>query len=200
MKSYAELTKLRDELRQKQGLDHPEIKRRRIRVCGGTGCTSSNSQGIIDALHVELEKQGLGDTVEVVKTGCFGLCALGPIMIVEPEEAFYSRVKVEEIPRIVKEHIAGGKVCTDLLYPETVAPDGSIEGYEETHFYRKQHRVALRNCGIINPEHIEDYIARDGYLALGKVLCEMQPNEVIDLLKASGLRGRGGAGFPPGGN
>ena len=173
--------------------------RSHVLVCGGTGCSSSNSQQIIDTLNAELKANGLENEVKVVKTGCFGLCALGPIMIVYPEGSFYSEVKPENIPEIVSEHLLKGRVVKHLLYKETVSEDSDrIKSLDETQFYAKQHRVALRNCGVIDPENIDEYIAVDGYQALGKVLTEMTPQEVIDVMLASGLRGRGGAGFPTG--
>ena len=171
--------------------------RSNVLVCGGTGCTSSNSEKIIEKLKFEIAKNGLENEVNVVRTGCFGLCALGPIMIVYPEGSFYSMVKEEDIPEIVEEHLLKGRVVTRLLYQETVTADG-IRSLNETDFYAKQHRLALRNCGVINPEAIEEYIARDGYAALGKALTELTPAQVIDEVTASGLRGRGGAGFPTG--
>ena len=172
--------------------------RSHILVCGGTGCTSGNSMKIYEALVDRIQKEGLEKEVHVTKTGCFGLCAYGPIMIVYPEGAFYSQVKVEDVDEIVSEHIIKGRIVTRLLYKETVGEDGSIKALNDTNFYKKQHRVALRNCGVINPEKIEEYIAYDGYEALGKVLTEMTPQDVIDVILKSGLRGRGGAGFPTG--
>ncbi len=171
--------------------------RAHVLVCGGTGCTSSGSQQIIDKLESELKDKGLDSEVKVVKTGCFGLCALGPIMIVYPEGCFYSEVKVEDIPEIVEEHLLKGRIVKRLLYTETVAED-QVKSLNDTNFYAKQQRIALRNCGVINPEVIDEYIAVDGYMALGKVLTEMTPKEVIDVIKDSGLRGRGGGGFPTG--
>ena len=172
--------------------------RSHVLVCGGTGCSSSNSQQIIDAMEKEIAEAGLSDEVKVVKTGCFGLCALGPIMIIYPEGSFYSEVKPSDVPEIVEEHLLKGRIVKRLLYQETVQEDNSVKSLNETNFYAKQHRVALRNCGVINPENIEEYIAVDGYQALGKVLTEMTPQQVIDVILASGLRGRGGAGFPTG--
>ncbi|TCL41023.1 NADH-quinone oxidoreductase subunit NuoF [Harryflintia acetispora] len=171
--------------------------RSHVLVCGGTGCTSSGSEQIIKTLEGELEKTGLQNEIKVIKTGCFGLCALGPIMIVYPEGAFYSMVKPEDIPEIVSEHLLKGRIVTRLLYQETVTED-TIKSLNHTDFYKKQKRVALKNCGVIDPENINEYIAYDGYQALGKVLTEMTPEQVIDTIKASGLRGRGGAGFPTG--
>lgn len=172
--------------------------RSHILVCGGTGCASSGSGEIIHALQAEIDKQGLREEVAVVQTGCHGLCALGPIMIVYPEAAFYSMVKVEDIHEIVTEHLLKGRIVKRLLYNETITSEGEISSLAETDFYKKQHRIALRNCGIINPEDIEEYIGTGGYEALGKVLTEMTPDDVIQTLLDSGLRGRGGGGFPTG--
>ena len=171
--------------------------RSHVLVCGGTGCTSSGSQKIIETLQSEIDKQGLSKEVQVVRTGCFGLCALGPIMIVYPEGTFYSMVKAEDIPEIVSEHLLKGRVVTRLVYDETMTDKG-VKSLNDTNFYKNQKRVALRNCGVINPEQIDEYIACDGYAALGKVLTEMTPDEVIQTLLDSGLRGRGGGGFPTG--
>ena len=171
--------------------------RTHVLVCGGTGCTSSGSARIRERLEKEIEANGLSDEVCVVKTGCFGLCALGPIMIVYPEGTFYSMVQEEDIPEIVTEHLLKGNVVKHLLYEETVKADKIIL-LNETNFYKKQHRVALRNCGVINPEKIDEYIGTGGYEALGIVLTEKKPEDVIQILLDSGLRGRGGAGFPTG--
>ena len=171
--------------------------RKHVLVCGGTGCTSSGSKKILETLEREIKKNGLENEIGIVKTGCFGLCALGPIMIVYPEGSFYSMVKEEDIAEIVTEHLANGKVVTRLLYQETVKEDGILP-LQETQFYKKQKRVALRNCGVIAPENIEEYIGTRGYEALGKVLTEMTPDDVIQTMLDSGLRGRGGAGFPTG--
>ena len=171
--------------------------RSHVLVCGGTGCTSSNSEAIIEAMTTEVTKAGLDEEVNIVRTGCFGLCALGPIMIVYPEGSFYSRVTVEDCHEIVEEHLLKGRIVSRLLYQET-AEDNTIKSLNDTTFYEKQKRIALRNCGVINPEVIEEYIAMDGYAALGKALTEMTSDEVIQCVKASGLRGRGGGGFPTG--
>ncbi len=172
--------------------------RSHVLVCGGTGCTSSHSQEIIETLEKEIAANDLTEEIKVVRTGCFGLCALGPIMIVYPEGCFYSRVKVEDIPEIVSEHLLKGRIVTRLLYDETVEDDGAIKALNETDFYKKQVRVALRNCGVINPESLDEYIANDGYQALAKCVTEYTPEQVIQIVTDSGLRGRGGGGFPTG--
>ena len=168
-----------------------------ILCCGGTGCTSSGSEGIIAELEAQLKANGLEKEIKVIKTGCFGLCALGPILVVYPEGAFYSRVEKEDVKEIVEEHILKGRIVKRLLYQETVEED-TIKSLNEVDFYKKQRRIALRNCGVIDPENIDEYIATDGYKALGKALTEMTREEVIDVITASGLRGRGGGGFPTG--
>ena len=171
--------------------------RSHVLVCGGTGCTSSHSSEIIEKLESELAAKGLQDEIKVIKTGCFGLCALGPIMIVYPEGCFYSEVTVEDVPEIVEEHLLKGRMVTRLLYDETVQGD-EIKSLEQTKFYAKQKRITLRNCGVIDPENIDEYIAHDGYQALEKCLNQLTPDEVISIVKDSGLRGRGGGGFPTG--
>ncbi len=172
--------------------------KRQVLVCGGTGCTSSGSKKILEILHEELKKNGLENDINVVRTGCFGLCSLGPVMIVYPEGSFYAKVEPEHVPEIVESHLKNGEVVKSLLYEQTVCDDGTIKALDETDFYRKQLRVALRNCGVIDPENIEEYIATDGYQALAKVLTSMTPDDVINTLIDSGLRGRGGGGFPTG--
>ena len=173
--------------------------RSHVLICGGTGCTSSGSVKIKDAMETEIIAKGLADEVKVVMTGCFGLCALGPIMIVYPEGTFYSNVTVEDVPEIVGEHLLKGRPVERLVYHEAKSEDiHHATSLSETSFYKKQKRVALRNCGVINPEEIDEYIAMDGYAALGKVLTEMTPDDVIQTILDSGLRGRGGGGFPTG--
>ena len=173
--------------------------RSHVLICGGTGCTSSGSVAVREAMAKELELAGLSDEVKIVQTGCFGLCANGPIMIIYPEGTFYSHVKVDDVKEIVEEHLLKGRLVERLLHKETdEGMTETVHSLSDTKFYKKQHRVALRNCGVINPESIDEYIGTDGYQALGKVLTEMKPQEVIDTILASGLRGRGGAGFPTG--
>ena len=172
--------------------------RKQVLVCGGTGCTSSHSMKVIEQLEKSLEELNLKDVL-VVKTGCFGLCALGPIMIVYPEGAFYAQMTPEHAKTVAEQHLVkGGSIVKELLYQGTVAQDGSIIPFAETPFYKKQMRIALRNCGVIAPEDIEEAIAAGDYAALEKVLTSMTPDDVINEMLASGLRGRGGAGFPTG--
>ncbi len=172
--------------------------RKQVLVCGGTGCTSSHSMDVIKQLETSLQELGIKDVL-VVKTGCFGLCSLGPIMIVYPEGAFYSQMTPEHVKTVAEKHLVkGGKIVKDLLYRGTVMDDGSIIPFAETPFYKKQMRIALRNCGVIAPEDIEEAIAAGDYEALEKVLTSMTPDDVINEMLASGLRGRGGAGFPTG--
>ncbi len=172
--------------------------RSHVLVCGGTGCTSSGSAKIIESLQAEIKKNGLSTEVSVVQTGCHGLCALGPIVIIYPEATFYAMVKEEDVPEIVSEHLLKGRIVSRLLYKEMVTEEGGIKSLNDTDFYKKQHRIALRNCGVINPENIDEYIGTGGYEALGKVLTEYSPDQVIQTILDSGLRGRGGGGFPTG--
>ena len=176
--------------------------RSQVLICGGTGCTSSGSKLIGEEFEKQIEGNGLSDEIKIVRTGCFGLCALGPVVIVYPDGTFYSRVTVSDVEEIVKEHLLKGRVVERLVYndvPEEVKTEheGNVS-LDDTAFYRAQKRVALRNCGVINPESIDEYIAMDGYAALGKALTEMTPEQVIQTIKDSGLRGRGGGGFPTG--
>ena len=175
------------------------LERVQILICGGTGCLSSGSKNLRDEFKSVLTEMNLINEVRIVLTGCFGLCEKGPVVIVYPEETFYSHIKVSDVRRICEEHILKGRVVKELLFQETIDKiKGSIKGLNEVNFYAKQKRIALRNCGVINPFEIDEYIARDGYLALGKALTEMTPEQVIAEVKASGLRGRGGGGFPTG--
>ena len=174
-----------------------EIYRAHVLVCKGTGCVASGSEPIFETLQKEIEKKGLDKEVKVIQTGCLGLCELGPNILIYPEGSYHCQVKAEDVPEIVEEHLLKGRVVQRLLYKE---PD-SKERYRslmDIDFYKRQKRIALRNCGIINPEIIEEYIANDGYAALAKALTDMKPQEVIDEVKKSGLRGRGGGGFPTG--
>ena len=175
-----------------------ELFRSQILICGGTGCTSSGSARLVERFEELLEQNGLTKEIKLVHTGCFGLCEAGPVVIVYPEGAFYSRVKVEDVDEIVSEHLIKGRIVQRLLYHGSVAEDNTVKALDDVDFYRKQKRVALRNCGVIDPENIDEYIAFDGYKALQKVLTEMTPEEVIDTISKSGLRGRGGGGFPTG--
>ncbi len=176
-----------------------DLFRSHVMVCGGTGCTSSNSGAVINEFEKLLGEKGLDKEVKVVRTGCFGLCEAGPVCIVYPEGAFYAHVKVEDVERIVDEHLIKGRIVKELLYKGAVEKETeTVKSLENVDFYKKQKRVALRNCGVIDPENIEEYIAFDGYKALGKCLTEMTREEVIDTILKAGLRGRGGAGFPTG--
>lgn len=173
--------------------------RTQVMICGGTGCTSSNSPLIAEAMEREIREKGLENEVKVVRTGCFGLCAMGPVVIVYPDGTFYSLVKLEDVPEIVEEHLLKGRPVERLVHKDIVEGKAvEVESLHDIGFYKPQLRVALRNCGLIDPENIEEYIAMDGYRALGKVLTEMTPEQVIEEITASGLRGRGGAGFPTG--
>ncbi len=175
------------------------LYRSHVLICGGTGCTSSGGAKLIDEFEAQLKANGLENEVKVVKTGCFGLCALGPVVVVYPEGAFYSRVQTEDVAEIVTEHLLKGRIVKRLVYDETINEnDDTIKSLNEVDFYKKQMRIALRNCGVINPENVEEYIAFDGYKALATVLTEMTPQDVIQVIKDSGLRGRGGGGFPTG--
>jgi len=200
MKSLKELEEIRKEALEKiiVRLEKNVSDKKNILVCGGTGCTSSKSPKIIEEFEKLIKEKNLQDKVEVVKTGCFGLCAKGPIVIVYPEETFYTLVQPEDVPEIVEEDIIKGNRVERLLVKEGEDKNQIAHTLHELGFYQKQMRLALRNCGRINPEAIEEYLALDGYKALEKVLKEMTPPEVIETVLNSGLRGRGGAGFPTG--
>ena len=175
--------------------------RSQVLICGGTGCTSSGSQTLIKEFEDRINENGLADEVKIVRTGCFGLCALGPVVIVYPDGTFYSRVEKDDVKEIVSEHLLKGRIVERLVYSdvdESVKDEVAHVSLNDTTFYKAQKRVALRNCGVINPESIDEYIAMDGYAALGKALTEMTPEEVIKTVMDSGLRGRGGGGFPTG--
>ena len=173
--------------------------RSHVLICGGTGCTSSGSVTLQQLFAENIEKHGLSEEIKIVQTGCFGLCAMGPVVIVHPDGTFYSRVQAEDVAEIVEEHLLKGRVVERLEYrdDQTAHVEGNVS-LNDTAFYKSQTRVALRNCGVINPEEIDEYIAMDGYAALGKVLTEMTPDDVIKCVTDSGLRGRGGGGFPTG--
>ncbi|MBR4821408.1 NADH-quinone oxidoreductase subunit NuoF [bacterium] len=174
--------------------------RAQVLICGGTGCTSSGSHKLMESFETNLKKYELDQEVKIVQTGCFGLCALGPVVIVYPDGTFYSRVTEGDVEEIVSEHLLKGRIVERLEYKDvTDEMKGKVDvSLNDTKFYRAQMRIALRNCGVINPEDINEYIAMDGYAALGKVLTEMKPEDVIQTLLDAGLRGRGGAGFPTG--
>ncbi len=175
--------------------------RAHVLICGGTGCTSSGSKKIQEAFEQNIAAAGLGEEVKLVQTGCFGLCALGPVVIVYPDGTFYSRVTTDDVKEIVEEHLLKGRPVERLVYSDTGAEEiveAASVSLNDTAFYKSQNRVVLRNCGVIDPENIDEYIAMDGYAALGKVLTEMKPEDVIQTVLDSGLRGRGGGGFPTG--
>lgn len=174
------------------------LVRSHIMVCGGTGCTSSNSNRIIEKFEEELERHAMTSEFEIVKTGCFGLCELGPIVIVYPEGTFYTRITEKNVEEIVQKHLLLGQVVESLVYEETIVEAGKYKSFKDTTFYNKQKRIALHNCGLVNPEVIQEYIALGGYGAIYKAVKEMTPLEVIDVITESGLRGRGGGGFPTG--
>ena len=190
IRTIAELNALKDIAKaQMEGYEQ------QILICGGTGCTSSGSVKLYERLQEEIKAHGLEEKVAVIKTGCFGLCALGPVMITQPDGCFYAHLEMDHIPEIIEKHIIGGQPIREYLYKETVQGEGILK-YTETPFYGSQERVVLRNCGVIAPDNINHYIARDGYQALAKALLTMSADEIIKELEISGLKGRGGAGFP----
>jgi (2Fe-2S) ferredoxin len=174
-----------------------DLHRSHVLVCGGTGCHTTGCEEVTKELEAGIKAAGIEKEVKVVTTGCFGLCSVGPIVIVYPEGSFYSELKPEDCKELVEEHLVKGRVVKRLLFHETVEGN-NIRSLSEINFYKAQKRVALRNCGLIDPENIDEYIGFDGYGALGKILTEMKPEDVIEILINSGLRGRGGAGFPTG--
>ncbi len=176
-----------------------DFYRSQVLVCGGTGCTSSGSAKLVERFESQLQEKGLEKEIKIVHTGCFGLCEAGPVVIIYPEGTFYSRVKVEDVDEIVSEHLLKGRKVQHLVYVDHKTHESSVQkSLNEIGFYKQQERVALRNCGVIDPENIDEYIAFDGYKALAKALTEMTPEQVTDEVLKSGLRGRGGAGFPTG--
>ena len=198
MKTLEEINKIREEKRKELDLrvnTKLDTREKHILVCHGTGCTSSNSPEILETFKKILKEKNI-ENVRVIKTGCFGLCAKGPIVIIRPEDTFYAMVKPSDCEEIIQKHIIEGEVVQRLLCKDI---DGKkVQSLDELTFYKKQKRIALKNCGVINPEEIDEYIAFDGYKALEKVLKEMTQDEVIEEISKSGLRGRGGAGFPTG--
>ena len=201
MASYQELVGLHKRLKplldNRVNLGPREGAKRLILVCGGTGCQASESQQIVAEFQKRIATEGLGSAVRASISGCFGFCEKGPIVKIFPDDVFYVQVKPDDVPEIIEEHIMNGQRVKRLLYEEPVLKQ-KVETQHAMSFYRKQQRIALRNCGLINPEDIEEYLATGGYGALGKALTEMTPEAVIDVMKRSGLRGRGGAGFPTG--
>lgn len=201
--SYAELKEAVQEykplldLRKEDGVSEIPAKRELL-VCGDTGCASSGSIKVLEALQDEIKKAGLEDIAKVELTGCFGFCAVGPIVKVYPDNVFYVHLTPEDAAEIIESHIKNNVVVERLLYEEPSLGNVRVPNEKDMSFYKKQHRIALRNLGVIHPERLSEYIANDGYLALGKCLNEMTPQEVVEEVKKSGLRGRGGAGFPTG--
>lgn len=198
MKTIEELNEIREKTFKEISLRKDKNytgKEKHVLVCGGTGCTSSHSKDIIEKFEELIKKDGL-DNVRVIRTGCFGLCAKGPIIVVRPEDTFYAAAHVDDVEEIVEKHLKDGEIVERLLCKDV---DGSmVKSLDELNFYKKQHRIVLKNCGIIDPENIDEYLAFDGYKALEKVLTSMSPDDVIKEVSDSGLRGRGGAGFPTG--
>lgn len=200
IKSFNELNNLVNKLKPNLSLRNnlkQNNNKKELLVCGDTGCRAANSMPIIDSLKQEIKNAGLEDLVSVSLTGCFGFCAQGPIVKVHPDNVFYVKVQADDARDIVQDHLIEGKLVDRLLFIEQ-SEEKKVKSSDDMSFYKQQMRIALHNCGYINPEKIEDYLANDGYLMLGKCLTELKPEEVIEEVKISGLRGRGGAGFPTG--
>lgn len=201
IKSFEELTQVIDKCKPLLALRHEnnDVKgnKKQLLVCGGTGCQASRSKEIIEKLNEHIKNTGISDSVTVDLTGCFGFCAQGPIVKVMPDDVFYVKVKPEDVSEIINEHIINNRVIERLLFEEPTEHK-KVQKHHDMSFYKKQMRIALRNCGLINPENIDEYLGNDGYRALGQVLTNMSQEELIDIIKNSGLRGRGGAGFPTG--
>ncbi len=203
MITIKELQEIKEKTLPKIALRHNDTKsdlseyKKQVMICRGTGCTSSKSDKIEDKFRALLDEKGMSKDVDVVRTGCFGLCEAGPVVVVYPEGSFYSHIELDDVETIVDNDLAKNEVVKELLYKGSIDGD-TIKAIDEVQFYAKQERIALKNCGMIDPECIEEYIAYDGYVALHKALTEMKPEEVIEIVKDSGLRGRGGGGFPAG--
>ncbi|CEQ13350.1 iron-only hydrogenase [[Clostridium] sordellii] len=200
IKSFDELNNLVNKLKPNLSLRNnlkQNSNKKELLVCGDTGCRAANSMPIIDSLKQEIKNAGLEDLVSVSLTGCFGFCAQGPIVKVHPDNVFYVKVQADDARDIVQDHLIEGKLVDRLLFIEQ-SEEKKVKSSDDMSFYKQQMRIALHNCGYINPEKVEDYLANDGYLMLGKCLTELKPEEVIEEVKVSGLRGRGGAGFPTG--
>ncbi|CEK31668.1 iron-only hydrogenase [[Clostridium] sordellii] len=200
IKSFNELNNLVNKLKPNLSLRNnlkQNNNKKELLVCGDTGCRAANSMPIIDSLKQEIKNAGLEDLVSVSLTGCFGFCAQGPIVKVHPDNVFYVKVQADDARDIVQDHLIEGKLVDRLLFIEQ-SEEKKVKSSDDMSFYKQQMRIALHNCGYINPEKVEDYLANDGYLMLGKCLTELKPEEVIEEVKVSGLRGRGGAGFPTG--
>ena len=201
MKNINELTAIRDKMKDyiavRTGDTNAIPGEQHVLICGGTGCHSSGCGAVLAKLDESIKAHGLEDKIKTIVTGCHGLCALGPLIITHPDEIFYELVEPDDIEEIVTEHLIGGKPVLRKVYHEAII-DGQLIPYHDTDFFKYQHKISLRNCGIIDPECIDEYIARDGYIALAKTLKELKPEDIIEKITDSGLRGRGGGGFSTG--